>query len=157
MRRLLLSLVAAGLLVSGCSSNEGGATASDSPSVPSTTSTTSATPSPSATSTLSATLCEQFCEQVRALQAQDCQPPFDKGSVCSARLTDKVMLAMQMEQADDGTDPKLVTALADVSAAGEAFGTAKCFQQTKLDLNCSIAALNVDTNFNIVAVRLGIL
>lgn len=157
MKRMLMSLVAAGLLVSACSSDDGGATASDSPSVPSSTSTASSAPSPSATSTLSATLCEQFCEQVRALQAQNCKSPFDKGSVCSARLTDKVMLAMEMEQADDGTDLDLVAALSDVSAAGEAFGTAKCFQQVKLDLNCSIAAFNVETNFNIVAVRLGIL
>lgn len=158
MKRLLLGLAACALLLAGCSSGgDSDPVAGSSTPVTPSASSGPATSNALATSTLSADLCDQYCDQVKALQAEDCSAPSNKGSVCSTRLTNKVMLAMEMEEADDGTDPQLVAALAKVSDAGEVFGAAKCYEQATLDPNCSMAAFNVDTYFDIVAVRLGIL
>ncbi|WP_331889769.1 hypothetical protein [Williamsia sp.] len=64
---------------------------------------------------------------------------------------------MQIQNDDDGSDAAFTAALQDVVDEGEEFGTAGCAQQAQLDAACGISALNVDTSFDIVAVRLGIL
>jgi hypothetical protein len=158
MKRVLIAVAASALLLAGCSDDGDSQPVAESSAATTMTTTTAATSSnPLATSVLSATLCDQYCEQVEALQAEDCAAPFNTGSACSTRLTSKVTLAMEMEKADDGTDPQLVAALAKVSDAGEVFGIAKCYEQAKLDANCSMAAFNVESYFDIVAVRLGML
>lgn len=98
-------------------------------------------------------LCEKYCDQVRRLKDVDCAPGIS-GGVCAEFLTDKVLLIMQMQNDDDGSNPALTAAMEEVPGTGEKFAAESCRTQS---INCAMIALNLNTEFDIAATRLGML
>ena len=151
-RTLLLGLVGSVILIAGCSSGEDSSPPSASAAI--TTEAVAATTS-SVHPWSDTKLCEKYCDQVRVLKGVNCEPG-GSGDECATLLTNKVLLVLEMQGDDDGSKADLTAAMTEVSSKGEEFAGEGCMNQAPMDITCAMIALNLNTQFDIVATYMGI-
>lgn len=152
MKRIFLGLASAVLLIGGCSS--GGDDSTPTRSAANTTQAVAVT-TWSVHPWSETELCEKYCDRVRSLKGVNCEPG-GSGDECATLLTNKVLLVMGMQNDDDNSQPDLTTAMAKVPSTGEKFAEEGCKDQDPMDMVCAMTALNLNTQFDIVATYMGV-